>query len=322
MSVPIRRQPAGRNPISPTPRSQPATRTRVTLPIRTIRHHFRFTPGLLKLEHQGPIIACDFYIDGAEKGNEITGGYEIDGITNIDHHAPTSRMMRHVSSTNLAIEHMQREGPAPHNSLVIISHTDCDSVLSSAIMSGDLTPDARFGEAAIAADHTGAPDGIADVLQSLEERRDLYFSLRNLRKLLEGEPLDRIAQPFYAKRLRKREAAAEAIAASKIRVESSLAFGVLEEKLDGEFFPAKLPNAAVILIMTPRSDPGRWDAKMRLCLNAPTGAGLQNLDTARFDPAFAGRWNAGSNSRNGGTGIEPEVYARHVAEAMRDAWGI
>lgn len=291
-------------------------------PIRTIPHHFRFTPGLLRLEHQGLIAACDLYIDGAEKGKEIPGGYEIEGIMNIDHHAPTTRMMKHISSTNLAIEQVRRHGPVTPDSLVIISHTDCDSVLSSCIMSGELPPNARFGEAAIAADHTGAADGIADVLQSLEERRDLYFSLRNLRKLLDGQPLDRIAQPYYARRLGKREAAAKAIEAGQVSLDGSLAFGVLESNLDGELFPARLPAAAVILLMRRRPDAPRWNAKIRLGISAPAGAGLHHLHIERFDPAFAGRWNAGSNSRNGGTGMDPEEYARHVAEAMHRIWNL
>ena len=314
MSAPVRNQSARREfPI----RNRP-----MALPIRTIGHQPRFTAGALKTHHHGPVVACDFYVERAEEGDEIPGGYDIDGVTNIDHHAPTARMMRHVTSTNLAIEHVQRRGPTASNSLIIISHTDCDSVLSSAIMSGDLAPDPQFGEAAIAADHTGAVNGIADVLQSFEEKRDLYFSLRNLRKLLDGEPLDRIAQPYYAKRLRKREAAADAIANRTIDTEGPLAFGVLEEKIDGEFFTAKLSQAAVILLMNRRADSPRWDAKLRLGLNAPTGASLHHLRTERFDPAFAGRWNAGSNARNGGTDIIPEYYVRYVAEAMQEAWGI
>jgi len=194
--------------------------------------------------------------------------------------------------------------------------------LSSAIMAGELECDPIFGEAAIAADHTGAPNGIADVLQSLEPRRDLYFSLRNLRKLLAGEPLDRTAQPFYAERLKKREAAESAVANRKIHLDGSLAHGILERKIDGEFFPAKLPGAALILLLSPRTDSTRWDAKMRLGLGAPKGASLHHLRSKQFDPAFAGRWNAGSNARNGGTEMKPDEYVQNVATAMREAWGV
>ena len=292
------------------------------LPIRTITHREAFAPGEILLEHLGPVIACDFYIEGAELGREIPGGYDIDGVMNIDHHAPSTRMMRLVSSTNLAIEQMHQDKHPPRDGMVFVSHTDCDSVLSSAIMAGELECDPIFGEAAIAADHTGAPNGIADVLQSLEPRRDLYFSLRNLRKLLAGEPLDRTAQPFYAERLKKREAAESAVANRKIHLDGSLAHGILERKIDGEFFPAKLPDAALILLLSPRTDSTRWDAKMRLGLGAPKGASLHHLRSKQFDPAFAGRWNAGSNARNGGTEMKPDEYVQNVATAMREAWGV
>lgn len=292
------------------------------LPIRTIAHRQHFFPEALLQEHLGTVVACDFYIEGAELGGEIPGGYEIDGVLNIDHHAPSQRMMREISSTNLAIAQIHGAGQPLRDGMVFVSHTDCDSVLSSAIIAGEIEPDERFGEAAIAADHTGAEDEIADVLQSLQPRRDLYFSLRNLRKILNGEPLDWTAQPFYDERLRKREAAEKAIATRKIQLDGPLAHGVLEKKLDGEFFPARLPAAALILLLSPRSDSDRWDARMRLGNTAPPGATIHHLRPRQFDPAFAGRWNAGSNARNGGTAMKPEEYIRNVAFAMREAWGI
>lgn len=138
------------------------------LSIRTVTHRADFTPELLAVEHEASVVACDFYLVGAESGGEVPGGYEIGTILNVDHHAPTTRMMRYVSSTNLAIDHVIAAGPTQENSLVLVSHTDCDSVLSSCIMAGELEPDARFGEAAIAADRSGDMNEIADVLQSFE----------------------------------------------------------------------------------------------------------------------------------------------------------
>lgn len=292
------------------------------IPIRTIAHRKVFSTEFLKQEHHGLVVACDFYVDGAERGRDIPGGYEIDGILNIDHHSPVEHMMRNVTSTNLALGQMRHSGPLEPGAMVIISHTDCDSVLSASIMAGELPLDDKFGAAAIAADHTGAPNEIADVLQSLDWKRDFYFSLRNLRKILDGEALDRTAQPSYLQRLKKREAAEAAIVNRRVQLEGQLAFGVLESKIDGEFFPSKLPSAALILLMTPRSDSNRWDAKMRLGQTAPRGASLHHLRTERFDPAFAGRWNAGSNARNGGTDMKPETYAQTVAQVMRETWGV
>jgi len=292
------------------------------IPIRTIAHREHFTPADILNEHVGQVVACDFYIEGAELAREIPGGYEIDGVMNIDHHAPSDRMMRHVSSTNLAIDQINYCGRINPGGMVFVSHTDCDSVLSAAIMASELEPDSRFGEAAIAADHTGARNEIADVLQSLQSRRDLYFSLRNLRKLLDGQPLDWTAQPFYADRLRKREAAENLVEKKKVQMEGPLAHAVLDKKIDGELLPPKLPDAALILLITPRADSSRWDARMRLGHSAPDGAHLRQLRMKRFDPAFAGRWNAGSNARNGGTDVRPDEYIWNVSSAMHEAWDL
>lgn len=51
--------------------------------------------------------------------------------------------------------YVKEEGIASPADCVVINHTDCDSVLSSAIIRGILPPEKRFGDAAIAADHTG-----------------------------------------------------------------------------------------------------------------------------------------------------------------------
>ena len=200
--------------------------------------------------------------------------------------------------------------------LVVITHTDCDSVLSSAIVSGRLEPKPEYEAAAIAADHTGAKDSIADLLQSLDSSRDHELSLRNLSLLERGRPLELVAQQALANRIRKREKAAEQWRQGQIRLDGPLAFGVLEESIDGEFFPALLPKAVVILMAAPHQ-PKPWVMKLRLGLAAPPGMTLQRLGIQEFDPAYGGRWNAGSNKRGGGTDMSPEVYARAVTERLR-----
>jgi hypothetical protein len=77
-----------------------------------------------------------------------------------------------------------------------------------------------------------------------------------------------------------------------------------------------LPKAVVILTAF-RNQESRWVMKLRLGLGAPPGTTLQRLGIKEFDPAYGGRWNAGSNKRGGGTDISPEVYARAVAERLR-----
>lgn len=54
------------------------------------------------------------------------------------------------------------------DAVLIIDHLDRDSILSSGILLGRLPPDPRLSEAAITADHTGAENDIADLLQGLD----------------------------------------------------------------------------------------------------------------------------------------------------------
>ena len=45
-------------------------------------------------------------------------------------------MARQVSSTNLALEHLAKGGEPVSAGAVVINHTDCDSVLSAALLCG------------------------------------------------------------------------------------------------------------------------------------------------------------------------------------------
>ena len=267
------------------------------------------------------ILACDFYVEGIERGDDVPGGYRLGTVTNIDHHAPTARMVRRISSTNLAIDHVHASGAATADAAVVINHTDCDSVLSSAIVAGLLRPDEKFGAAAIAADHTGEADPIADLLQSLEPARDLDLSLRNLRRLLAGERLEGPVEAAVSDRLSRRGLAAELVEQGTFRQIGGVDVAVLPREVEGEFFPPLLPEAAVIMVTTPMRDhPGRWHTKLRLGLAAPEGLTLHRL-TAGLDEGYGGRWNAGSNKRGGGTALEPEAYAQLLDHRVQELTG-
>ncbi len=253
-----------------------------------------------------PIVVCDFYVDDIEKGEEFESGYRKEGVTNIDHHAPSTLMARQISSANLAIEFVLKEGiivPPVH---IVVHHTDCDSVLSSSILRGILPPDQKFGEAAIAADHTGAPNEIADLLQSVGDKRSISFSLRNLEKILAGEAIDEEAKRMLDKRLEDRVRAKEIIDEGKFERIGNVYFTSINEKFDAGLLPALLPDASVIVIgSTMKGNMGLWEIKVRLGLNAPKGLRLNTLDL----PDFGGRWNAGNTKRHGGTKLNPAEYA-------------
>lgn len=269
----------------------------------------------LELLTEGDICACDFYVEGIESATAVVGGYQRGRILNVDHHAPTREMARRISSTNLAIQRAAQLRPS--GGLVVINHTDCDSVLSAGIMSGRLEPLPEFGSAAIAADHTGEANAIGDLLQGLASLRDYEGSLEHLQRLLSKGPMRPEAQLGIDHRRRKRELASEAVHSARVVVEGPLAFGVLEQPIDSVFFPALLPTAGVILVMSPVPGvPHRWNANIRLGPAAPAGFTLHSLCWASVDPGYAGRWNAGSNGRAGGTNVPPAEYANRFRRAL------
>lgn len=293
---------------------------RAPRPVHLLPLANRVSPAeVLAVHPRAPLFACDFYVDGAETGEEVPGGYRLGRVTNVDHHAPVPRMARRVTSTELALRQAAAE-PTPADAVVVIHHTDCDSVLSSAVVGGHLAPDPAWAAAALAADHTGEENAVADLLQALEDARDWRFSLAALAALRAGAPLPERAREPLERRLRRRAAAEHAVASGAMQRDGPLAWARLAEETDGAFFPALLPDAAAVLLASPLpADPTRWLVKVRLGLAAPEGATLDGLGITQIDPAFGGRWNAGSNRRAGGTALEPEVYARMLAGRLRAA---
>ena len=140
-------------------------------------------------------------------------------------------MQQVISSANLALEHVSRFGAVDSGTPVAITHTDCDSILSSGIVSGRLEPRPEFGDAAIAADHTGEENSIADLLQGLDEKKNLELSFRNLSLLLSGREVEREATVALDQRRRKRDDAARAIQDGRVRLNGSLGWGVLDRAL-------------------------------------------------------------------------------------------
>ena len=273
----------------------------------------------------GEILACDFYIAGAELGADVPGGYQLGPrVLNIDHHAPTARMSRPVSSANLALEWCAANASTPadprkaaEQAVVLINHTDCDSILSSGIVSGRLDPLPSYGRAALAADHTGEENKIADTLQALEPWRDVELSFATLRALDMGAPLPEQAREAVGRWRHKRECATHYVAQRTVASDGFMAFGILDREIDGIFFPPLLPDAVLILLAVPRpNDSGTWVMKFRLGAAAPEGFTIHDLHMTELDPAYGGRWNAGSNARAGGTTIPPARYAEAVRQRL------
>jgi len=284
--------------------------------------------ALLARYPTGEILACDFYITGAELGTDVPGGYRLgERVLNIDHHAPTTRMSRQVSSANLALEWRAANANDPAESrqaaeqaIVLINHTDCDSILTSGIASGRLDPLPRYGRAALAADHTGEENEIADALQALEPWRDVELSFATLRAVEMGTALPEQAREALGRWRQKRDCAAHYVARGAVASDGLMAFGILDREIDGIFFPPLLPDAVLILLAVPRpNESGTWIMKLRLGARAPEGFTIHDLHMTDFDPAYGGRWNAGSNARAGGTTIPPARYADEVRRRLPNA---
>lgn len=272
-------------------------------------------------------LVCDFPITDIEKeGKENIGGFEQENFLNIDHHIPVKRMQKYISSTNLAIEYVKKYGIVGKEWIVVINHTDCDSVLSSTIMRGILEPKEEFGEAAIAADHTGKENKISDLLQALQGKRDLEFSLRNLEMLLKNQPLELEAEKMRQKRFQDRLKAQQIIKEGKVQKIGKVYFVILEEEIDAGLFPSLIPNAQIIMIAYPlKANPKKWEIKLRLGMNAPKRFILdKKIISEQLDQNYDGRWNAGANKRpidgieaHGGTDIAPEEYAKRLNKIIK-----
>jgi len=276
----------------------------------------------------GEILACDFYIAGAELGTPVPGGYRLGTrVLNIDHHAPTARMSRVISATNLALDWRAATANTPSESrqaaeqpIVVINHTDCDSILSSGIASCRLDALPGYGRAALAADHTGEENAIADALQALEPWRDVELSYATLRAVETGVALPEQAREALARWRYKRDCAAHYVAQGTVSSDGLMAFGILDAEIDGIFFPPLLPDAVLILLAVPKpNEVGCWVMKLRLGARAPEGFTIHDLHMTDFDRAYGGRWNAGSNARAGGTTIPPAQYAEEVRRRLLTA---
>jgi len=297
----------------------PAKRARIESPKTRLRllHLFdTITLDELKQRYGNhpAVFACDFYIADIEKrGQEIVGGYACENIYNIDHHAPTKRMMSNVTATSLAIDYIKKHGAIPEGSCVLINHTDCDSVLSSLIMCGILLIDEEddanlYIKAAESADHTGAAHDIADLLQVLAPQRDVTLSAQSMDKLIKGEDLDEKVATLFKKRSEERMRVFALVEQGKLKQKEHVTFLAVtpDQNVDIQLLYWTLPDAEIIMTAGPMpNDASHTGIKIMLGRKAPKGL---CLNTVGLGDGFGGRWDAVSNKRAGGTTNSPAIY--------------
>jgi hypothetical protein len=264
-------------------------------------------PTLECLEQRFPdakrIFAVDFYIEGAETGSllENGAGYQLsERVFNIDHHAPGEMWERFVSSGNLACRWVREDGAVlgSEGDVVVINHTDCDSVIASLIMSGALPPDRLLEEAVIDADHRGAKNDIADMLQSGSESRDLSWLINALSDLLQGLAVDdrmcRRLEALESKRLYVQDLADRGLIVER----HGVVFVQCNRQMDSDLFLSVFQEARAVVIGCPCGRaPDIEITRVRLGRAVEEGASLHRLGLRELDPCFGGRFNAGSNKR-------------------------
>ncbi len=270
--------------------------------------------GLKRRFNYSKLCTCDFYIRGTEKGVIAPyGAICYEDILNIDHHAPLDRMCEHISSTTIAIDYVRRYGSLPEDCKVLINHTDCDAILSMLIMTGQLDPEEIYNKAAIAADHTGEENNIADLLQAMQKEKDLEFSIRNLDALLNKESIDEKAKGMLDKRKDDRVKIKKLVDDGEVSYQDGIAYIKLDEKIESGLLPKYVPDAKIIMIAHPMPEGSarEWNIHLR----RGNEAGEIRLDMLNL-PDFGCRWNAGSTKRDGGTDIEPEEYLKILIEEV------
>lgn len=265
------------------------------------------------------VLVCDVYVKDIENHRE--GEYFRDGnLYSIDHHAPLKEFQQKISSANIAIEYVKKYGSIAKDFRVVTNHTDADSVLACLIMRGVLPPDERFAKAAIAADHTGEENEIADVLQAIQYERDIELAVRNLQLLLDGKPLEKRAAELLKERNEDRIKAEKMVGDEKIEKSGCVCYVELDKKIDPNFFIPLVPDAVIIMTFSKHKDfPDRLEARVRLGeAGLEKGVSLLTIGIESIDQNWGGRWNAGSDKRGGGTNLSCEEYAYKLNDLLQD----
>lgn len=280
------------------------------------------SPSAEQLENLFPnasrIFAVDFYLQGAEKGELLAcgSGHQIGTrVFNIDHHAPAPQWERHISSGNLACQWVRARGALEPGSgdVVVINHTDCDSVLASMILSGVLPPHERFEQAVLDADHRGAPNELADILQACSTTRDLSLLVEGLSVFLKGETPSARVKQHLEQLHEKRLAVKEIVGQRHYEEKNGAVFIPCDRYLDSDLFLPHFPNAQVLVIGCPSEKyPDVTMTRMRLGAGVEDGVSLHRLGVVQFDPYFGGRFNAGSNKRGLEAALEQGIQPRVI----------
>lgn len=274
------------------------------------------------------VFICDFSL--ADLDQTIKEGKTVDRIGRclvwqdlimVDHHSPHPDMSKQISSVSLAYD-LRKNHPDvfADDFVVVINHTDTDSILSAFMIAGLIEPEKKWVKAGIAADHTGDNNKIAELLQSLQNRRDLKLSGGSLMRLVNGEALEKEVEAEIASYRAKKNEAKQLYAAGLFKHQGMITYAIMNHAYDFVNFLPLIPEAQILMMFYPSAkDPTKLYVKIRLGQSAPDWLKLNQLNFSGKDNFnFGARWNAGSNGRSAGTDKSPEEVVAIVNQAAAD----
>lgn len=292
--------------------------------IRLVPEFQRATPSELR-ERSGvfqPLFGLDFLMEFPQRSERVEAdgillGFRYGDVASIDHHTPVPEMERIISTTPLAQLYTKTYGVIPADTKIIINHLDTDSVLSALIIAGLLPQDdPRWWDAARAADHTGEENVIADLLNGIEHKRDMEFSLSCLYQFLKNGEISPEAAIMMKERRDERELV---LSLGNIELQDAgngIYYYCGEKMLRSEFFPVARPDGLAFVVASPSKFGVGYDYKVRAGLRFPQGIALNRIGL----PGFGGRWNAGGTLRSKkAITIQPYEYAQLVGEKIAAA---
>jgi hypothetical protein len=278
------------------------------------------------------IFVADFYLKGIEKTGALLpcgAGYGHGGkVINIDHHAPDEIWERHVSSGVLACKWVREEGvvSATNGDIVVINHTDCDSVLSALILTGVIPAHERFEQAVLDADHRGTPNEIADILQACKSLRKLRLMVEALSCYFQDYALPEVVRKQLEELHESRLAVKLLVERGEFQEQDGVVLINSNRYFESDLFLSHFPDARVLVVGCPSGkNPHITFTRLRLGAGVEQGLSLHRLGVKESDPYFGGRFNAGSNKRGleaavdkgqNPTVVSPEQYFKLLVEKL------
>lgn len=248
-------------------------------------------------------------------------------VYNIDHHYDNQYIGVNLSTTHQAIIFNQlKQMYAKESDVILINHPDTDSILACAAISNPTLSEKvihTFSKSALAADHTGEPDLLADIINGYYYLNDPIKSLKLVKNFLDSDSdlskLGEEANQRYQTVIARRQ-----LAEKLVKNESFLhaGNGVYWIKLDtyiettmfaNVFRKLKLDAKVIIVGVPSEKHKGKWKISMRAVNDFDLVISMKQIaaDLGLSRYGYGGRAKGGSTGRNLASSepISPQDFA-------------